>query len=233
MSAVWCTRMDTERVSRTVAEVQGVLTMREKLFTKHSVENMAAYRAMRRDGRITDDPFGDVFLVVDGWATVRADFDEHDETIRQIAARGLTYGIHVVLTTARWSDIHSQLRDQLGTRLELRLGDAIDSVIDMRAAQGVPKQPGRGLTPDKLHFLAAVPRIDGWQRTDDLSDAARSLAETVADSWNGRRHPGSNAARGAAKPPNFPRRKGSCGCRWDWANRTCSRSGTTSPSNRT
>lgn len=178
-------RMDTERVSRTVAEVQGVLTMREKLFAKHAVENMAAYRAMRRDGRVTDDPFGDVFLVVDGWTTIRADFDQHDETIRQIAARGLTYGIHVALTSARWSDIHSQLRDQLGTRLELRLGDAIDSVIDMRAAQGVPKQPGRGLTPDKLHFLAAVPRIDGWQRTDDLSDAARSLAETVDDSWNG------------------------------------------------
>ncbi|MBB5152476.1 type VII secretion protein EccCa [Saccharopolyspora phatthalungensis] len=178
-------RMDTERVSRTVAEVQGVLATREKLFAEHRVENMAEYRAMRRDGRITEDPFGDVFLIVDGWSTVRSDFDEHDETIRQIAARGLTYGIHVVLTTARWSDIHSALRDQLGTRLELRLGDAIDSVIDMRAAAGVPKQPGRGLTPDKLHFLAAVPRIDGRQRTDDLAEAARSLSETVADSWGG------------------------------------------------
>ncbi|CAM04710.1 S-DNA-T family DNA segregation ATPase FtsK/SpoIIIE [Saccharopolyspora erythraea NRRL 2338] len=178
-------RMDGERVSRTVAEVQGVLTTRERLFNKYGVESMSEYRAMRRDGRITEDPFGDVFLVVDGWATVRADFEEHDEPIRQIAARGLTYGIHVVLTTSRWSDIHSALRDQLGTRLELRLGDSIDSVIDMRAAAGVPKQPGRGLTPEKLHFLGAVPRIDGRQRTDDLAQAARALAESVADSWNG------------------------------------------------
>ncbi len=188
-------RMEPERVSRTVAEVQGVLAAREKLFADHGIENMAAYRTLRRQGQIAedqiaddpfaDDPFGDVFLVVDGWGTIRADFEQHDQPIRQLAARGLTYGVHLVLTTARWSDVHSALRDQLGTRLELRLGDAIDSVIDMRAAAGVPRSPGRGLTTDKLHFLAAVPRIDGRQRVHDLAQASRALAEAVADSWDG------------------------------------------------
>jgi DNA segregation ATPase FtsK/SpoIIIE, S-DNA-T family len=178
-------RMEPERISRTVAEVQGVLAAREKLFAAHGIENMAAYRALRRQGRFADDPFGDVFLVVDGWGTIRADFEEHDQPIRQLAARGLTYGVHLVLTAARWSDVHSALRDQLGTRLELRLGDPIDSVIDMRAAAGVPRSPGRGLTTDKLHYLAAVPRIDGRQRSHDLAGASRALAEAVADSWDG------------------------------------------------
>ncbi len=178
-------RMDAERVSRTVAEVQGVLTRRERLFTEHGIENMAAYRALRREGRFADDPHGDVFLVVDGWASLRADFEEHDGPIRQLAARGLTYGVHLMLTSSRWSDVPSALRDQLGTRLELRLGDSIDSVIDMRAAARVPRAPGSGLTMDKMHFLAAVPRLDGRSRTEDLASAARTLAETVADCWEG------------------------------------------------
>jgi S-DNA-T family DNA segregation ATPase FtsK/SpoIIIE len=178
-------RMDTERVSRTVAEVQSVLTARERRFAEHGIENMAAYRVLREQGEFAEDPHGDVFLVVDGWGSLRSDFEEQDAAIRQLATRGLTYGVHLVLTTNRWSDIHSALRDQLGTRLELRLGDSIDSVIDMRAAATVPRAPGSGLTADKMHFLAAVPRIDGRSRTEDLGPATRRMAESAAESWAG------------------------------------------------
>jgi DNA segregation ATPase FtsK/SpoIIIE, S-DNA-T family len=178
-------RLDAERVSRTVAEVQTVLAGRERAFAAHGIENMAAYRELRRAGRFAEDPFGDVFLVVDGWASLRTDYDDLDPQIRQIAGRGLTYGVHVIVSTNRWSDVHSGLRDQLGTRIELRLGDPIDSIIDMRAAAKVPQLPGRGLTRDKLQFLAAVPRIDGRAGVDDLADAARSLAEAVDESWAG------------------------------------------------
>jgi S-DNA-T family DNA segregation ATPase FtsK/SpoIIIE len=178
-------RMDADRLGRTVAEVQVVLARRERLFAEHGIENMAAYRELRRRGQFADDPHGDVFLVVDGWTTLRSDFDRLDHPIRQLAERGLTYGVHLVLTASRWSDIPSALRDQLGTRLELRLGDSIDSVIDIRAAATVPRSPGRGLTPAKKHFLAAVPRIDGQPRTEDLAEATRELAEAVAASWTG------------------------------------------------
>ena len=178
-------RMDPDRVSRTVAELHAILTRREQLFTKHSIENMPAYRHLRRQGQFADDPHGDVFLAVDGWATLRADFDTLDQQIRKLAERGLAYGIHLALTTNRWSDIHSALRDQLGTRLELRLGDAIDSVIDIRAAGKIPRSPGRGLTIDKKHYLAAVPRIDSQPGTENLADATRQLADAVAAAWTG------------------------------------------------
>ncbi|MFT7841746.1 type VII secretion protein EccCa [Saccharothrix sp. BKS2] len=182
-------RMQAERVARTVAEVQGVLALRERLFTDHAVEGMAAYRARRAAGEFADDPHGDVFLVVDGWGSLRTDFEQHDQAIRQLAQRGLSYGVHLVLTANRWSDVHSALRDQLGTRLELRLGDAIDSVIDMRKAGQVPKQPGRGLTPDKLHFLGAVPRVDGRASAEGLAGATRELVQAVSESWPGTRAP--------------------------------------------
>ena len=62
--------MDAERVSRTVAEVQAVLTpTASACFAEHGIENMAAYRRCAASGHFADDPHGDVFLVVDGWAT--------------------------------------------------------------------------------------------------------------------------------------------------------------------
>ena len=177
-------RMQPERVSRTVSEVQDLMRRRERTFAQYSIEGMPAYRAARAAGFI-DDPYGDVFLVVDNWVSLRTDFEEEDAIIRQIAVQGLNYGIHLVITTNRWSDIYSALRDQLGSKLELRLGEAIDSLIDIRAANTVPRQPGRGLTMDKLHYLATIPRIDGRSSVPDLTDAVRAMVEAVADSWTG------------------------------------------------
>ena len=178
-------RLQAERVARTVAEVQTLLAERERRFAEHDVDSMASYRARRARGEFADDPHGDVFLVVDNWGALRSEFEQHDMTIRQLAGRGLAYGVHLVITTNRWSDVHSALRDQLGTRLELRLGDSIDSVINMRKAAQVPQSPGRGLTPDQMHFLASVPRIDGVAGVDGLAEATRDLVAAVGETWRG------------------------------------------------
>jgi len=182
-------RMQEERVARTIAEVQTLLTEREQRFAQHNVHSMADFRARRAAGEFPDDQHGDVFLVVDGWGSLRSDFEQYDFTLRQLAARGLSFGVHLILTTNRWSDVHSSLRDQLGTRLELRLGDKIDSMINMRKAGEVPQLPGRGMTADEKHFLSGVPRIDGMCTADGLADATRDLAEAVAESWRGKRAP--------------------------------------------
>jgi S-DNA-T family DNA segregation ATPase FtsK/SpoIIIE len=182
-------RLQAERVARTIAEVQTLLARREEAFAEHEVESMAAYRERRAKGEFADDPHGDVFLIVDGWGALRSEFEQHDMTLRALAGRGLAYGVHLVLTTNRWSDVHSALRDQLGTRLELRLGDSIDSVINMRKAAEVPQIPGRGMTPDQMHFLAGVPRVDGVPGTGGLSDATRELSAIVAETWHGQQAP--------------------------------------------
>ena len=147
---------------RTVAEVITLLDEREMRFNQYGIDSMAGYRRRRAAGEFADDPFGDVFLVVDGWNTLRQEYEELEQTITTLAGRGLGFGIHVVLTAARWAEVRIGMRDLLGTRLELRLGDPAESEIDRRAAMNVPeKSPGRGLTRDKLHFLAAVSRVDG------------------------------------------------------------------------
>jgi S-DNA-T family DNA segregation ATPase FtsK/SpoIIIE len=164
-------RHDPDRVNRTIAEVFSLLTERERRFAELDVTGMAAYRELRAAGQVPDDDFGDLFLVVDGWFTLRQEFESAENIVREIAGRGLNYGIHILLTAARWSEIHHTMRDKIGTRLELRLGDPVESGIDLRAAAQVPKQPGRGLTDSKLHFIGALPRIDGVGSADDLARA--------------------------------------------------------------
>ena len=110
-------------------ELRVVLEDRERRFREFGVDSMATYRRMRADGRVTDDPFGDVFLVVDGWGVLRGEFEELEATIIAMAARSLTYGVHIVLATNRWMDLRLGMRDIVGTKTELRIGDAIDSEI--------------------------------------------------------------------------------------------------------
>ena len=179
-------RTDVDVVRRTVAELRSLLAQREARFARLGIEGMAAYRRSLRQGRITDDPFGDVFLVVDGWATVRGEFEDLEAPITDLATRGLSYGIHVVAAAARWMDLRPGIRDLFGTRLELRLGDPSDSLLDRRTATNVPAgAPGRGLNAEKLHVLTALPRLDGMQQTDDLADGTADLVDRVARAWTG------------------------------------------------
>ncbi|HEX5594628.1 MAG TPA: type VII secretion protein EccCa [Micromonosporaceae bacterium] len=179
-------RRDVEAVRRTVAELMALLDQREARFAELGIDSIAAYRRRRAAGEFPDDPFGDVFLVIDGWATLRQEYEELEQTITNVAARGLGFGVHVVITAARWAEIRINMRDLLGTRIELRLGDPSESEIDRRAAINVPeKSPGRGLTKDKLHFLAAVSRLDAQHGVDDLAEATADLVQRVRAAWPG------------------------------------------------
>jgi DNA segregation ATPase FtsK/SpoIIIE, S-DNA-T family len=179
------TRLEVDLVNRMIAEVISLVTWRERLFADRGIPNMAAYRQARAAGQFSEDSHGDVFLAIDGWATFKHDFEPLEAALRIVLPRSLNYGVHLVLCTNRWSELHSSVRDQLGTRLELRLGDALDSIIDIRTAKNVPELPGRGLTAGKLQFLAALPRIDGSSQLDDLETGVATMVQAVRDHWDG------------------------------------------------
>jgi S-DNA-T family DNA segregation ATPase FtsK/SpoIIIE len=161
-------RFEPALVRRIVGQLQALIRTREA--------------RLRRDGADAgfDDPYGDVFLAVDGWAAVRQDFDGLEESITAVAMQGLAVGVHVVVTASRWVEIRPALKDQLGTRIELRLGDPADSEMDRRRARLLGDcPPGRGITRDGLDMVIALPRLDGRSSNVGLDAVLRADAELL------------------------------------------------------
>lgn len=188
----YATRRDAQRCRRVVAELTTLLEQREEFFAANGIESMATFRQRRAEFTESTEgrEFGDVFLFVDNWTTIRQEYEQLEEQITGLATRGLGFGIHVLITLNQWIGARAQLRDAIGTRFELRLGDPADSSIDRKVAQNVPAdRPGRGLTADKLHFLAALPRVDGDQRPDTIGAGGLDLVRRVTAAWPGARAP--------------------------------------------
>lgn len=130
-------------------------------------------RAQRERGACAE---GRVVLVVDDWSALRLEDPDLEGPLLDLAARGLGLGVHLLLGARRWSDLRPALRDLLGTRVELRLGDPDASAVDRRRAAAVPvDRPGRGLTPSGHHLLIARP---------ELADGV-PVARALTEAWPG------------------------------------------------
>jgi DNA segregation ATPase FtsK/SpoIIIE, S-DNA-T family len=178
-------REDSQLAGRMITELETIIRFREAAFRDHGIESMAQYRGLKAQRNPVCDRFGDVFLVVDGWATLGHEFATLEASITALAAQGLSFGVHVVISASRWAEIRPALKDRIGTRIELRLGDPTDSELDRRRAQQVPKdKPGHGLSPDGLHMVIALPGMDGANSSSVLAEAGTRIGEMLR-----RRHP--------------------------------------------
>ncbi|MFF0542605.1 type VII secretion protein EccCa [Nocardia thailandica] len=202
-------RLDEDLVRRTVAEATAIVRAREARFRQLGIESMTEFRRLRATDPSSspaaagahDDPFGDVFLVIDGFGSIRQDFDALEQTIMNLAVQGLSYGVHVVIALNRWAEARPALKDQIGTRIELRLGDPMDSDLGRKFASLVPQgRPGRGMTPECLHMLTGLPRIDGSSDPSTLGQAVAGAVETIA-----RMTPGRPAPQVRMLPEQLPR----------------------------
>ena len=138
-------RRDVDLIRRTLVQLESLLRAREA-------------RRNSRDTTTAGDAYGHVFLVVDGWAAIRQEFDALETSITALAAQGLSYCIHVVVSASRWAEVRPALKDQIGTRIELRLGDPAESEMDRkRARQLAQSPPGRGITRDGRELVIALP----------------------------------------------------------------------------
>jgi S-DNA-T family DNA segregation ATPase FtsK/SpoIIIE len=177
-------RLDQMAVRRTVGELCSLLAERERRFAARGIDSMATFRRLRRPSTVEatlavpEDGYGDVFLIIDGWTTIRTEFEELEPQLVDLATRGLSYGIHLVATATRWADIRQNIKDLFGSKLELRLGDPADSAVNRRAAMNVPPGvPGRGLSSDGLHLLTAQPQVAGFPPA--------ALTAAIAAAWRG------------------------------------------------
>ncbi|MFP5069740.1 type VII secretion protein EccCa [Pseudonocardia nantongensis] len=171
-------RRHPDLVRRVVAEVAAAVERRERLFAEHRISSVEAFRARRAAGELPGEPGSDLLLVVDGYGALRTGFDDLDDRLTELAATGLAYGVHLAVSAGRWAEFRPALKDQLGSRLELRLGDPADSETDRRRAAAVPARPGHGLAPDGEPAVLAAPALD---------DAGTDPAPALASGWAGAR----------------------------------------------
>ena len=170
-------KLDKEAVTRVVRQLRAEVEDREQAFRDAGHESMAAARSA--------GTFPDLFLIVDGWEAFKREFEGLDREVEELSATGLSFGVHVMVAANRWAEIRPALLDNLGTRLELKLHDAIDSLVSRQAASALPADtPGRGLTMDGLHFQAALPRVDGEATDEGAAAALGELVSAAAEHWH-------------------------------------------------
>jgi DNA segregation ATPase FtsK/SpoIIIE, S-DNA-T family len=180
-------RNDLPLVRRTLAEIRSLIASRETLFRELAIDSITDFRARRTAGRL---PAGlraaDVFLLIDNWGSVRAELEEADAEVTDLAARGLGVGVHLVITASRWLEIRPALRDSIGTRIELRLNDPAESEVNRRlAGQLATAVPGRGISAPGVFFQLLLPRLDGQENADLIGEAQEDALAKVAAGWTG------------------------------------------------
>ncbi|MCO1658385.1 type VII secretion protein EccCa [Pseudonocardia humida] len=177
-------RDDRERVRRTVDEVHAMLARREQIFARNGLDTLADLRAGRAAGRHSELGSDEVVLLVDGYGQLTAEFEELESAIHDVLARGGRFGVHVVATVRRWSEVRGAQQVAFTQRVELRLTEPAESGIDGKLARGVPADaPGRGLTTGKLYAQVALPRLDGLP--DPVSSGLAEAVTLIKGSWTG------------------------------------------------
>ncbi|WP_336086853.1 type VII secretion protein EccCa [Nocardia sp. SSK8] len=181
------TRFDPDRIRRTIAEVKGHLTRREAIYAAHRIDSADELRRRHARGSLPELEVADIFLVVDGWATLKDEYEDLLPVVQEIGARGLGFGVHLVLTTGRWADLRLPMQAVIGTKIELRLNDPLDSTISRKIVENIRADtPGRCVGADKLLAQISLPVL-----SDDggLTDQVAATVAAIAEAWPGPQAP--------------------------------------------
>lgn len=178
------TRFEENKLRRTFAEMMQFLSERERIFADHRISSVEQMREMHSKGQLPELRNADVFLVIDGWNRLKKDYDELAELVLSLAERGLGYGIHVVFATGRWADFKLQLQSVIGTRIEHRLNDPLDSSVGKKPQEALAKQSiGRAMTNDALFAQICMPYLD--QPDVVRSKDTDALISAIANAYQG------------------------------------------------
>ena len=179
-------RLDPGLAGEVARMAAGIAEQRRDRFARAGIESMREFRSRKRNGQVTDDPFGDVFLIVDGWPALVSHFAEIEPPLLQVAESGLRFGVHLAVSASRWSDLPDPLRRRLTTRIELPIGDIRESEFETSLGGEIPPgQPGHALVHGPAFLTVGLPRIDGVRSADNLADGIASLVSQVDLAWHG------------------------------------------------
>lgn len=190
---------DPYGVRRTVAELLALVRQRKSTFLEYGIASMEVFRRRKfggEPGPVPNDGFGDVYLVVDNYRALAEENEVLIEQVNLIINQGPSFGVHVVVTADRESELRPPVRSGFGSRVELRLAAVEDAkLVRSRFAKEVPVKPGRGMVAVNyvrldsdpqagLHTLVARPALgttrDYVFESDSVIDAVSRLTSSQA-----------------------------------------------------
>jgi S-DNA-T family DNA segregation ATPase FtsK/SpoIIIE len=136
--------LDAVVAARALAGLRAEVHRREQQFADHRVSDIAALRALAQDQAPPA-----LVIIVDEFATLGAELPDFLSGLLDVAQRGRSLGLHLVLATQRPAGVLSPaIKANIGLRICLRVTDDADSidVIDTpEAARLGAGQAGRAL----------------------------------------------------------------------------------------
>jgi type VII secretion protein EccCb len=188
---------DPYGVRRTVAEVLALVRERKRSFLEYGIPSMDVFRRRKfagESGAVPNDGFGDVYLVIDNYRALAEENEVLIEQVNVIINQGPSFGVHVVVTADRESELRPPVRSGFGSRVELRLAAVEDAkLVRSRFAKDVPVKPGRGMVAVNyvrldsdpqagLHTLVARPALASTPDNTFESDSVVAAVSRVATS---------------------------------------------------
>ena len=187
------TDLDTHLVERALVSLGAELTRREHLLADAGAKDIEDYVDLR-ENRPQLDPMPRLLIVIDEFASLARELPDFVTGLVNVAQRGRSLGIHLILATQRPGGVVSpEIRANTNLRIALRVTDSSEStdVIDAPDAGSISKaNPGRayvrlganslvpfqsGRVGGRRPGATAGPRPRPWLRPLPLADLAQPI----------------------------------------------------------
>ncbi len=188
------TDLDAHLVERALTSLGAELTRRERLLAGAGAKDLEDYLDLiPRQPRLSSLPR--LLIVIDEFASMARELPDFVTGLVNIAQRGRSLGIHLLLATQRPSGVVSaEIRANTNLRVALRVPDSADSsdVIDAQDAARIPASaPGRAYV--RLGHNSLVPfqtaRIGGRSPGVAVGEAAKPFAAMLTWDTAGQSQP--------------------------------------------
>lgn len=192
-------KSDPDGINRILTQMAAFKAAREKLFLENRL-TIEQYRQARTDPAspyLAQDPYGDVFVIVDGWDAAVAQGQvlqyRGGGEVEALMVGAANYGLHFIFTTTRTSEMRG-ITPNVQTTIELHTTEM--SQVKASLAKERRADPGHAITTaSQLQGLVALPRIDSVADPMSIPDGLNAMVGDVAAAF---------AQRGAARLKTLP-----------------------------
>ncbi|MGY1994324.1 FtsK/SpoIIIE domain-containing protein [Mycolicibacterium fortuitum] len=171
-----------DKVFAMLSELESIIERREQAGVDMKVLREQKFGGGR--GRGTEDvsdPYGDVYLVIDGWTAFKKEYEDAAlangvTRVMELLNKGGSYGVHVIIAGHSWFDFGTRLTPLFNANVELKLADNDDL---NRNSRDVALKVPLGFRP--LHRAEPEFGVNGPEGAADENPSGTELTEHAGE----------------------------------------------------